>query len=80
MNFPQSWTCFPRTYMLMFPPRRWYHHNLQLTDGLTILANWLEIVAILVHHQPYLNVNLNLNFNLNIGYSDRVNLMVTTVL
>ena len=29
-------------YMLMFPLRRRYHHNLQSTDGLTILANWLE--------------------------------------
>ena len=33
-------------YMLMFLPRRRYHHNLRSTDGLTILANWLEIVAI----------------------------------
>ena len=37
--------------MLMFPPRSWYHHILLLTDGLTTLANWLEIVAILVHYQ-----------------------------
>jgi hypothetical protein len=36
----------------MFPPRRRYHHNLWSTDGLTILANWFEIVAILVHYQP----------------------------
>ena len=43
--------------MLMFPPRRRYHHNLRLTDGLTILANWLEIVAILVHYQPSYNTS-----------------------
>jgi hypothetical protein len=43
--------------MLMFPPQRRYHHNLQLTDGLTILANWLEIVAILVHYQPSYNTS-----------------------
>ena len=24
--------------MLMFPPRRWCHHNLRSTDGLTILT------------------------------------------
>ena len=40
-------------YMLMFPSRRRYHHNLRSTDGLTILANWLEIAAILVHYQPF---------------------------
>ena len=44
-------------YMLMFPPRRLYHHNLQSTDGPTILANWLEIVAILVHYQPSYNTS-----------------------
>ena len=43
--------------MLMFPPRRQYHHNLRSTDGLTILANWLEIVAILVHYQPSYNTS-----------------------
>ena len=43
--------------MLMFPPRRLYHHNLGSTDGLTILANWLEIVAILVHYQPSYNTS-----------------------
>ena len=44
-------------YMLMFPPLRRYHHNLRLTDGLTILANWLEIVTILVHYQPSYNTS-----------------------
>ena len=39
----------------MFPPWRWYHHNLRSKDGLTILANWLEIVAILVLYQPFYN-------------------------
>ena len=34
---------------------KWYHHNLGLTDGLTISANWLEIIAILVHYQPSYN-------------------------
>ena len=34
------------------PTRSRYHHNLWSTDGLTILANWLEIVAILAHYQP----------------------------
>ena len=43
--------------MPMFPPRRRYHCNLQWTDGLTILANWLEIVAILVHYQPSYNTS-----------------------
>ena len=57
INFPQSWTCFPGMYMLMFPPRRRYHHNLRSTDGLTILANWLEIVTILVHYQPSYNTS-----------------------
>ena len=38
--------------MLMFPPQRQYHHNLRSTDGLIILANWLETGAILVHYQP----------------------------
>ena len=42
--------------MLMFPPRRQYH-NLQSSDGLTILANWLEIVTILVHYQPSYNTS-----------------------
>ena len=37
--------------MLMFPPLRRYHHNLRLTDDLTVLAR-IEIVAILVHYQP----------------------------
>ena len=32
------------------PAPKWYHHNLRLTDGLTISDNWLEIVAILVHY------------------------------
>jgi hypothetical protein len=36
------------------PSRRRYHHNLRLTDGLTVLA-WIEIVAILVHYQPSYN-------------------------
>ena len=43
-------------YMLLFPPWRWYHHNLWSTDGLTILA-WIEIVAILVHYQPSYNTS-----------------------
>ena len=43
--------------MVMFPHRRQYHHNLQLTDGLTILANWLEIVTILAHYQPSYNTS-----------------------
>jgi hypothetical protein len=43
--------------MLMVPPRRQYNHNLQLIDGLTILANWLEIVPILVHYQPFYNTS-----------------------
>ena len=38
-------------------PRRRYHHNLRSTDGLTILANWLEIVTILVHYQPSYNTS-----------------------
>jgi hypothetical protein len=42
-------------YMLMFPPKRGYHHNLRSTDSLTILANWLEIIPILVHYQPSYN-------------------------
>ena len=42
--------------MLMFPPRRRYHHNLQLTDGLTVLAR-IEIVTILVHYQPSYNTS-----------------------
>ena len=54
-NFPKSWTCFPGMYMILFPPQNRYHHNLQSTDGLTILASWLEIVAILVHYQPSYN-------------------------
>ena len=37
------------------PSSKWYHHNLRLTDGLTISANWLEIVTILVHYQPSYN-------------------------
>ena len=37
------------------PAPKWYHHNLRLTDGLTISDNWLEIVAILVHYQPSYN-------------------------
>ena len=41
--------------MLMFPPQRWYHHNLRSTDGLTVLANWLDIVAILVSYGPTYN-------------------------
>ena len=53
INFPQSWTCFPGMYMLMFLPQRRYHHNMRSWDGLTVLANWLEIVAILVHYQPF---------------------------
>jgi hypothetical protein len=57
INFPQSWTCFPGMYILMFPPRRQYHHNLRSTDGPTILANWLEIVAFLVHYQPSYNTS-----------------------
>jgi hypothetical protein len=43
--------------MLMFPPQRRYHHNLRSTDGLTILANWLEIVTILAHYQPSYNTS-----------------------
>ena len=43
--------------MLMFPPRRRYHHNQRSTDGVTILANWLEIVTILVHYQPSYNTS-----------------------
>ena len=53
----QSWTCFPGICMLMFLPQRRYHHNLQSTDGLTILANWWEIVTILVHYQPSYNTS-----------------------
>ena len=41
----------------MFPPRRRYHHNLQATDGLTALASWLDIVAILIHYQPSYNTS-----------------------
>jgi hypothetical protein len=55
--FPQSWTCFPGMYMLMSLFQRWYHHNLQSTDGLTILANWLGIVTILVHYLPSYNTS-----------------------
>ena len=29
-------------------------------DGLTILANWLEIVTILVHYQPSYNTSLTM--------------------
>ena len=39
------------------PSSKWYHHNLRSTDGLTISANWLEIVAILVHYQPFYNTS-----------------------
>ena len=39
------------------PAPKWYHHNLRLTDGLTISDNWLEIVAILVHYQPSYNTS-----------------------
>ena len=39
------------------PSSKWYHHNLRSTDGLTISANWLEIVAILVHYQPSYNTS-----------------------
>ena len=46
--------------MLMFPPQRRYHHNLPFTDGLTMLANWLEIVAILVHYQSSYNTSLTI--------------------
>ena len=60
INFSQSWTCFPGMYMLLFPPWRRYHHNLWLTDGLTMLANWLEIVAILVHYQSSYNTSLTI--------------------
>ena len=42
--------------MLMFSPRRGYHHNLQSSDGLTVLSR-IEIVAILVHYQPYYNTS-----------------------
>jgi hypothetical protein len=38
--------------MLMFSLQRWYHHNLQSTDCLTVLAIGIGIVAILVHYQP----------------------------
>ena len=54
-NFQHSWTCFPGMYMILFPPQRGYHHNLWSTDGLSILASWLEIVASLVHYQPVYN-------------------------
>jgi hypothetical protein len=43
--------------MLMFLPQRRYHHNLRSTDGLTVLANWLEIVTILVHYQLSYNTS-----------------------
>ena len=43
--------------MLMFPPQRRYDHNLRSPDGLTILANWLKIVAILAHYQPSYNTS-----------------------
>ena len=46
--------------MFMFPPRRQYHHNLRSTDGLTMLANWLEIVGILVHYQSSYNTSLTI--------------------
>ena len=42
--------------MFMFPPLRRYHHNLRLTDDLTVLAR-IEIVAILVHYQPSCNTS-----------------------
>ena len=32
--------------------RLFWAENLRWTDGLTILANWLEIVAVSVHYQP----------------------------
>ena len=47
----------------MFPLRRRYHYNLQSTDGLTILANWLEIVAIIVHYQPSYNTSQTLKLS-----------------
>ena len=40
----------------MFPPQRQYHHILNSTDGLTVLAQ-IEIVAILVHYQPSCNTS-----------------------
>ena len=43
--------------MLSFPSQRGYHHNLRSTDGLNISANWLEIVTILLHHQPSCNTS-----------------------
>ena len=43
--------------MLMLLPQRRYHHNLRLTDGLTILANWLQTVAILVNYQSSYNTS-----------------------
>ena len=43
--------------MLIFPPQRQYHHNLQWTDGLTILAIGIGTVAILVHCQPSYNTS-----------------------
>ena len=42
--------------ILIFLPRRRYHHNLKSTDGLTVLA-WIEIVTILVHYQPSCNTS-----------------------
>ena len=33
------------------------HVNMQSTDGLTVLANWLEIVTVLIHYQTYYNTS-----------------------
>ena len=46
-----------KNYTVMDLLSRNVHHNLRSTDGLTILANWLEIVAILVHYQPSYNTS-----------------------
>ena len=62
--FPQSWPhqdLLSRNVlglaMIIFPPwRQQYHHNLRLSDGLIVLA-WIEIVAILVYHQPSYNTS-----------------------
>ena len=48
MNYSQSWTCFPGTYMLIFLPRRCI---------IIVLVNLLEIVIILIHYQSSYNIS-----------------------